>query len=41
MKKEYLSPEIIELIAFRTADVITLSDLIYDDPHDPTIEDWE
>ncbi len=39
MKKEYTSPEVIELIAFQTADVITLSNEI-STPDDPFCEDW-
>ena len=42
MKKTYVSPEVIELIAFRTADVITISS--YEDAlaneKDPFVEDW-
>lgn len=34
MKKNYVSPEVIELLAFQAADVITFS-------KDPGIDDWE
>lgn len=36
MKKTYVSPEVIELIALNAADVITASF-----ESDPWIEDWE
>ena len=40
MKKTYVSPEVIELIAFRTADIITASPYDPENPYDPFIEDW-
>ena len=40
MKKTYMSPEVIELIALRTADVITISDYDPDNHFDPSVEDW-
>ena len=40
MKKTYVSPEVIELIAFRTADIITMSPYNPAKPDDPFVEDW-
>ncbi len=40
MKKIYIAPEVIELIAFRSADVITLSEYA-STPDDPWTEDWD
>ena len=40
MKKTYVSPEVIELIAFHTADVITTSPVV-EDKNDPFTPDWD
>ena len=41
MKKTYVSPEVIELIAFHTADVITISYYDPENEKDPFVEDWD
>ena len=41
IKKTYVSPEVIDLIAFRTADVITISDYDPDSTRDPFVPDWD
>ena len=41
MKKTYVSPEVIELIALRTADVITISYFDPENSKDPFALDWE